>query len=393
MTQAIDVRCEPAPGGWTCSVEVGGPGAPTSHVVSVSAADLDRLAPGRHRPRGPRPSLVCLPARARAEGVHPGPLRPAADRPLLPGVRARDQAVGRPHPGDADLRRALEAAGCHDSRVRFGTGLARRRVRRCQQQSNRSRARASPRHGGIRCVRSPTGRPRPSTSSGRGTRPARHEPWGPRGIGGRGDRSRNRHRGGTGSGRAPDGPPADGPARADLAVLAGPDGDRRRGRPVHLVPARVHGHPGRHPAGHGHDPAHHRRGAPRDHRPAHGRLHQRLRRHEVGTSQAVHRVRLAARRRLPGRDRQQQHAPGARRLRDAADLLHEHRARAVPGLRAGPRRRGPGRIGERHGRHDADPRQRHGPRPREPRGDHRQPGAGPVRGGDRGAGDDGSASS
>lgn len=50
MTQAIDVRCEPAPGGWTCSVEVGGPGSTTTHVVSVSAADLARLAPGAMDP-------------------------------------------------------------------------------------------------------------------------------------------------------------------------------------------------------------------------------------------------------------------------------------------------------------------------------------------------------
>ena len=45
-------------------------------------------------------------------------------------------------------------------------------------------------------------------------------------------------------------------------------------------------------------------------------------------------------------------------------------------------------IGERHGRDDADPRQRHRPRPREPRGDLGQPAARAVRGRDRGAGDD-----
>jgi hypothetical protein len=45
-----DVRCEPAAGGWTCHVEVGGPGAPTTHVVSVSTADLARLAPGAADP-------------------------------------------------------------------------------------------------------------------------------------------------------------------------------------------------------------------------------------------------------------------------------------------------------------------------------------------------------
>jgi hypothetical protein len=50
MTEPIDVRCDPAPGGWTCRVEVGGPGAPTTHVVSVSDADLARLASGAPTP-------------------------------------------------------------------------------------------------------------------------------------------------------------------------------------------------------------------------------------------------------------------------------------------------------------------------------------------------------
>ena len=50
MTEALDVRCDPAPGGWTCRVTVGGPGAPTSHDVLVSAADLARLAPGAEDP-------------------------------------------------------------------------------------------------------------------------------------------------------------------------------------------------------------------------------------------------------------------------------------------------------------------------------------------------------
>ena len=46
----VDVRCEPSGGGWTCRVTVGGPGAPTTHVVSVSNADLARLAPGAPDP-------------------------------------------------------------------------------------------------------------------------------------------------------------------------------------------------------------------------------------------------------------------------------------------------------------------------------------------------------
>ena len=46
----VDVRCEPAPGGWACVVTVGGPGAPTRHDVTVRAADLARLAPGAAGP-------------------------------------------------------------------------------------------------------------------------------------------------------------------------------------------------------------------------------------------------------------------------------------------------------------------------------------------------------
>jgi hypothetical protein len=50
MTDSIGVRCEPSGGGWTCRVTVGGPGAPTTHLVSVSNADLARLAPGAPDP-------------------------------------------------------------------------------------------------------------------------------------------------------------------------------------------------------------------------------------------------------------------------------------------------------------------------------------------------------
>ena len=66
----VDVACEPAPGGWTCSVEVGGPGAPTSHVVSVSAADLARLAPGATDPEDlVRRSFAFLLAREPKESI------------------------------------------------------------------------------------------------------------------------------------------------------------------------------------------------------------------------------------------------------------------------------------------------------------------------------------
>jgi hypothetical protein len=50
MSDRVDVTCEPAAGGWTCRVTVGGPGAPTTHDVSVSAGDLARLAPGAPDP-------------------------------------------------------------------------------------------------------------------------------------------------------------------------------------------------------------------------------------------------------------------------------------------------------------------------------------------------------
>jgi hypothetical protein len=50
MANPVAVTCEPAPGGWLCRVVVGGPGAPTTHDVTVSAADLERLAPGAADP-------------------------------------------------------------------------------------------------------------------------------------------------------------------------------------------------------------------------------------------------------------------------------------------------------------------------------------------------------
>ena len=44
----IDVRCEAIPGGaWACVVTIDdGDGAPTRHDVTVTTADLERLAPG-----------------------------------------------------------------------------------------------------------------------------------------------------------------------------------------------------------------------------------------------------------------------------------------------------------------------------------------------------------
>ena len=112
----------------------------------------------------------------------------------------------------------------------------------------------------------------------------------------------------------------DPPAGPDLALLAGPDGDRRRGRPVRHATAsssttscpqderRDDAVPGRH-----------RRLDRRDHRPADRRLHQRLHGQPLGPAQAVHRVRLAARRRVPARHRDLQH--GARCWRRSCILL------------------------------------------------------------------------
>jgi hypothetical protein len=50
MGALIDVRCEPGAGGWTCHVTVSEGASATSHEVTVSAADLARLAPGAPAP-------------------------------------------------------------------------------------------------------------------------------------------------------------------------------------------------------------------------------------------------------------------------------------------------------------------------------------------------------
>jgi len=50
MPKDVEVACEPASGGWTCRVTVGGRGAPTAHEVTVRAEDLARLAPGATDP-------------------------------------------------------------------------------------------------------------------------------------------------------------------------------------------------------------------------------------------------------------------------------------------------------------------------------------------------------
>lgn len=50
MTE-IRVSCEPDAVGWACTVELSDPGGSvTRHRVAVSAADIDRLAPGADDP-------------------------------------------------------------------------------------------------------------------------------------------------------------------------------------------------------------------------------------------------------------------------------------------------------------------------------------------------------
>ncbi len=51
MTEPVSVSCAAGEGGWTCRVRVGEPSHATEHVVSVSAAELERFAPGAADPR------------------------------------------------------------------------------------------------------------------------------------------------------------------------------------------------------------------------------------------------------------------------------------------------------------------------------------------------------
>ena len=51
MTNAdVFVDCARAGNGWTCAVTIGGPGAPTTHEVTVQPDDLARLDPGAADP-------------------------------------------------------------------------------------------------------------------------------------------------------------------------------------------------------------------------------------------------------------------------------------------------------------------------------------------------------
>jgi hypothetical protein len=50
LTDAIEVRCEPATDGWTCHVTVTGGGSSTDHDVTVALTDLAHLEPGAATP-------------------------------------------------------------------------------------------------------------------------------------------------------------------------------------------------------------------------------------------------------------------------------------------------------------------------------------------------------
>ena len=50
MSQPVEVVCRLAPGGFACDVVVGADPAATRHRVTISQADLERLAPGHHDP-------------------------------------------------------------------------------------------------------------------------------------------------------------------------------------------------------------------------------------------------------------------------------------------------------------------------------------------------------
>jgi hypothetical protein len=50
VSEEVDVRCRPTPGGFSCEVVVGRDAAATRHDVVVGQGDLARLAPGHADP-------------------------------------------------------------------------------------------------------------------------------------------------------------------------------------------------------------------------------------------------------------------------------------------------------------------------------------------------------
>jgi hypothetical protein len=70
MEPTIDVRCGTAPGGWECHVTVTEGVTSTSHEVSVTSAELARLAPDAANPHDlVRRSFVFLLAREPKESI------------------------------------------------------------------------------------------------------------------------------------------------------------------------------------------------------------------------------------------------------------------------------------------------------------------------------------
>lgn len=50
MSQTVGILCRPTPTGFLCDVVVGSDPGATRHAVTVSRADLARLAPGHYDP-------------------------------------------------------------------------------------------------------------------------------------------------------------------------------------------------------------------------------------------------------------------------------------------------------------------------------------------------------
>jgi hypothetical protein len=70
MRASIEVACRETATGWDCRVEVAEGGAATTHAVTVSTADLARLAPGDATPDDlVRRSFVFLLAREPKESI------------------------------------------------------------------------------------------------------------------------------------------------------------------------------------------------------------------------------------------------------------------------------------------------------------------------------------
>ena len=70
MSDQVDVRCEPTGDDWTCFVTVTGHGTETHHAVTLTGADLARLAPdGEHPDDLVRRSFAFLLAREPKESI------------------------------------------------------------------------------------------------------------------------------------------------------------------------------------------------------------------------------------------------------------------------------------------------------------------------------------